>query len=155
MAALRGEEAEEDLCDLTDFSEGVSVITVTGTMTGGTGAGPHMWNVVRMQDGNNYLVDVTNIDAGTIGYPDKLFLAENYVGDNESGYLYIPSTRSIEYTYDDRTLGMYSASEISMKRAHGCFDLPQGVIRVESQALSDTAARAVIIPASCEFVEDD
>ena len=42
-------------------------------MSGGTGAGDHMWNIVTMDDGCNYLVDVTNCDTGSIGAPGKLF----------------------------------------------------------------------------------
>ena len=57
------------LCDCS----GIECLLVTGTMIGGTGAGAHMWNVVTL-NGNNYLVDVTNCDTGSIGEPNKLFL---------------------------------------------------------------------------------
>ncbi|MBQ6527193.1 MAG: hypothetical protein IJI38_01585, partial [Clostridia bacterium] len=40
-------KAFQFLCDLTDFEEGTSCFTVTGSMSGGTGEGGHMWNVVR------------------------------------------------------------------------------------------------------------
>ena len=46
------------LCDLTSFTGDISCITVTGSCNGG-----HMWNVVNMDNGLNYLVDVTNIDG--------------------------------------------------------------------------------------------
>lgn len=62
-------KAFQYLCELS----GIECYTVTGKMAGGTGAGPHMWNIVRL-DGKSYVVDVTNCDAGTIGAPDKLFL---------------------------------------------------------------------------------
>ena len=62
-------KAFQYLCDLG----GLDCISVSGTMTGGTGSGGHMWNVVTL-DGKNYLVDVTNCDEGTAGAPDKLFL---------------------------------------------------------------------------------
>ena len=52
------------LCDLTDFeSSRIECRLVTGMLSGGTGAGPHMWNVVTMENGKNYLVDVTNCDS--------------------------------------------------------------------------------------------
>lgn len=74
-------KAFQYLCDLTDFDGDVRCYTVDGKMDGGTGAGEHMWNVVRMPNGKQYLVDVTNCDDGTSGYPDYLFLA----GDDNDG----------------------------------------------------------------------
>lgn len=50
------------LCDLG--APEVDCILVTGVMDGGTGAGGHMWNNVRMDDGRMYLVDITNSDDG-------------------------------------------------------------------------------------------
>lgn len=58
------------LCDLSQFDGDVVCRIATGTM----GAGPHMWNVVQMGDGKNYLADVTNCDSEAIGAGDKLFL---------------------------------------------------------------------------------
>ena len=68
-------KAFQYLCDLSDFyDENIRCYTVTGNMNGGTGAGDHMWNIVTMDDKKNYIVDVTNCDAGTIGAGDGLFL---------------------------------------------------------------------------------
>lgn len=64
-------KAFQYLCDLSDFSGDVTCRTVSGYMNGGL----HMWNVVRMGDGQDYLVDVTNCDAGMSGADDKLFLS--------------------------------------------------------------------------------
>ena len=63
-------KAFQYLCDLS----GLTCYTVTGAMAGGTGEGPHMWNIVTLGD-ENYLVDVTNSDAGTVGQNGGLFLA--------------------------------------------------------------------------------
>lgn len=69
-------KAFQYLCDMSDFfSPEIRCYSVSGTMGGGTGAGPHMWNVVTMDDGKNYIVDVTNCDEGTVGAEDKLFLS--------------------------------------------------------------------------------
>ena len=75
-------KAFQYLCDLSSFSGDVECHTMGGTMSGGTGAGGHMWNVVTMDDGKNYLVDVTNCNTGTIGSPDKLFLAHTTKSQN-------------------------------------------------------------------------
>ena len=64
-------KAFQYLCDLTRFDGDVTCYTVSGTIDGGS----HMWNVVRMEDGQNYMADVTNCDDGAAGAPDKLFLA--------------------------------------------------------------------------------
>lgn len=61
------------LCDLTAFnSSNVECCLVTGLLGGGTGAGEHMWNVVTMDNGKRYLVDVTNSDSN--GGPEYLLL---------------------------------------------------------------------------------
>ena len=36
----------------------------------------------------NYLADITNCDEGTVGYPDKLFIAGYAGGDVSSGYIF-------------------------------------------------------------------
>ena len=70
-------KAFQYLCDLSSFESNIRCTTVHGVMDGGTGAGNHMWNVIRMGDGRTYLVDVTNSDKGTIGQDGGLFI-ENY-----------------------------------------------------------------------------
>ena len=67
------------LCDLTpSFKDNIECLCVTGEMGGGTGAGAHMWNIVRMDDGRNYLVDLTNCDEGQefLDYLDSYGLDE-------------------------------------------------------------------------------
>ena len=64
------------LCDHTVFDSSIECILAGGDLVRGSRSEPHMWNVLKMDDGNNYLVDVTNCDSGNAGYPDKLFLAE-------------------------------------------------------------------------------
>ncbi len=86
-------KAFQYLCDLSTFNNAVCY-TVTGEMAGGTGAGGHMWNIVTL-DGKNYLVDVTNCDDGTVGAPDKLFLA-GARGTVNDGY----NSCNVTYKYD-------------------------------------------------------
>ena len=49
-------KAFQYLCDLSEFTEDVECITVTGIMNGGTGAGGHMWNIVTLNE-KNYIVE--------------------------------------------------------------------------------------------------
>lgn len=85
------------LCDLSDFRGDVTCYLVTGGLDGGN----HMWNVVRMDDGRNYLVDVTNCDSGTLGADDKLFLVGGSVSG--SGQVYTISVGGSFLTYSYRT----------------------------------------------------
>jgi len=87
------------LCDLSTFrSSNVRVVTVTGQMRGATGAGEHMWNIVTMPDGKNYLADVTNCDEGTVGYPDQLFLKTASSHEKTDEYKYL--NNQVTYIYD-------------------------------------------------------
>ena len=103
------------LCDLSSFSESdLFCSLVTGTMTVGTKAGPHMWNIVTV-GGRNYLVDVTNCDADTVGVPDKLFLcgaAENVPSEK---YTATAGSQSIVYEYDAKTLSDYASSDLKLE----------------------------------------
>lgn len=92
------------LCDLTwqGASPAVRCYLPTGTMNGGG----HMWNIVSI-GGANYLADVTNCDAGTIGSPDKLFLC-GASGSVSGGYsVSIPGQRAVAYAYDAGTKSIY------------------------------------------------
>ena len=111
-------KAFQYLCDLTANAGGfkdtsISSALVTGEMSGGTGAGGHMWNVVTI-DKKNYLVDVTNCDEGTVGFPNKLFLCG--VTENEASKKYTATVGStnIVYVYDKDTLGNYDEAELKL-----------------------------------------
>lgn len=83
------------LCQKSTFrSNDVYAITVTGTMDGGA----HMWNIVHMDDGQDYLVDVTNCDSGF-----SLFLrGKDATQTVDNGYCIKASNSTyITYVYDD------------------------------------------------------
>ena len=111
-------KAFQYLCDLTVNAGGfkdksISSALVTGTMTGGTGAGGHMWNVVSI-DKKNYLVDVTNCDEGTVGAPKQLFLWGG-AGTVDGGYTFTSvSGQTVNYTYDEDTQGNYDEAELAL-----------------------------------------
>ncbi len=104
------------LCDNTQFDGPINCILVTGLMDGGTGAGPHMWNILNMEDGNNYLADLTNCDEDTVGSPDKLFLVGTdevlTTAEGDTGYLF--SEIEIIYFYDENTISLYNASDLEL-----------------------------------------
>ena len=101
-------KAFQYLCDLSSFSGDIECHTVNGTMSGGKGAGGHMWNVVTMDDGKNYLVDVTNCDTGTIGSPDKLFLAHTTKSQNANQtHTFTIGGQNIVFTYDEEMKDLF------------------------------------------------
>lgn len=101
------------LCDLSAF-DSTKCYTVTGTMTGGTGAGGHMWNIVAMNDGKNYLADITNSDSGSVGQDGGLFL-DGVSGSVESGYTATVSDQStLFFDYSDDTLALWDSSILTL-----------------------------------------
>ncbi len=100
-------KAFQYLCDLSDFQNpNVSCYLVTGIMsdTQTENGGGHMWNLVTMENNQQYLVDITNCDTGTIGAPEKLFLTGTE-GNVEDGYVF--SDINILYMYDTDLISMY------------------------------------------------
>lgn len=104
-------KAFQYLCDLSSFKS-AKCYTVSGTMAGGTGEGPHMWNIVSIGS-NNYLVDVTNCDEGAVGAPDKLFMAIPSDGVWNNTYTFA-SAHNIQYAYDSSQIGYYGESILKL-----------------------------------------
>lgn len=111
-------KAFQYLCELTSFQGAVGVYSVTGLMVDGTGAGDHMWNIVSMEDGKNYLVDVTNCDVGSIGAPDWLFMKGCADGGVADGYKYNCGSGSfasqVTYVYNDETKNLYDSDILTL-----------------------------------------
>ena len=107
-------KAFQYLCDLTDFDTDVECYLVEGYMQGGTGAGGHMWNVVKI-NGGTLLVDVTNCDEGTAGAPDKLFLQ---VGQkNGDYYTFDCGSQTIYYAYSATEEDLHTDGYLELKPA--------------------------------------
>ena len=106
------------LCDLSSFTNpDLSVSIVSGWMSGGTGDGAHMWNLVSMGSGANYLADITNCDEGSVGYPDELFMAGSgrpYSDNGLSGYIFSANGSDIVYAYDGDMAGLYTEAELTV-----------------------------------------
>ena len=101
------------LCDLTDFaSPAVECYVVFGDMNGGA----HMWNVVAMDDGKRYLVDVTNSDEGMIGEQGGLFLNGYTSGGIQDGYHFFPSGVEIVYVYDEEIFTEYTEEILTLSK---------------------------------------
>ncbi|MBE6124979.1 MAG: BspA family leucine-rich repeat surface protein [Erysipelotrichaceae bacterium] len=121
-------KAFQYLCDASWFANSnINAYCVTGEMKGGTGAGRHMWNIVTMDDGKNYLVDVTNCDGNSVGADYELFLIGVDENDNtsspSSGYTFKPNGSAITYTYDEDLYSVYSTDELTI--AKGNYQAPE------------------------------
>ncbi len=130
------------LCDLTSFSGNVTAYCVTGGIPGA-----HMWNIVTMDNGKNYLVDVTNCDSGTSGYPDYLFMKGFYSGYVSAGYVFTTRGGTIMYTYDAETTSLYGKDSLILS-AHNYLDDPNGDLeeppeQMEPVEISDWSLRTL------------
>ena len=104
-------KAFQYLCDLSTFENEITACSVTGGLDGG----PHMWNLVRMEDGRNYLVDITNCDTDTIGEPDYLFMMGTAYGTVDTSYAFTtPYVDRVVYEYDEDTRMVYDSEELEL-----------------------------------------
>lgn len=104
-------KAFQYLCELTDWETGLTCSMVTGTLQYSGISVKHMWNIIHLSDGSNYLVDLTNCDSGAFGYPDKLFMVGTAADDN-GGYVFLDGT--MRYRYDSATLSTYEDSDLTL-----------------------------------------
>lgn len=105
-------KAFQYLCDMSDF-DAAECYTVSGEMGGGTGAGGHMWNVVTMDDGKNYIVDITNSDDGSVGQSGGLFL-NGTAGSIAQGYVFNIYGQNVIYAYYDDTKALWGTGDDSI-----------------------------------------
>lgn len=106
-------KAFQYLCDNTTFMcRSIYAISVQGDVWfEPDDGGGHMWNVVRMDDGENYLVDVTNYEENC-----PLFLEGALSGSVAGGY-YVYSGESINpfcYSYDDSTQTCFTTEALEL-----------------------------------------
>ncbi len=112
------------LCDLSEFNnEELNCFIATGVMSCSSldneseakGAGGHMWNIIHMGDNDNYLVDITNCDTNTVGYPDKLFMVGKAMDPSsnatDESYTFSIDNALVMFAYDANTIGIFDASE--------------------------------------------
>jgi len=124
-------KAFQYLCDLTEFSS-VSCYTVFGDMVLDGEDGGHMWNIVRMPDGKNYLADITNCDGSNIGSPDLLFLkgfsttAGSYAL-KDLQYSYNCYGAEVYFVYDKEIFPLFTESDLLLSAAdYGSVETPEG-----------------------------
>jgi len=130
-------KAFQYLCSKSDFASDIDSRIATGQMNYGN----HMWNIVELPNGKNYMVDVTNCDGNSIGAPDKLFLAGTPTGSVDDGYTFDVGL-SVLYTYDDATRSVYDDGELALSEMNYA-DEVDGVPIVEA-VFPDPAFQAFV-----------
>ena len=104
-------KAFEYLCDMSEFvSPLVSCISVTGWMDGSN----HMWNIVTLADGMNYLADVTNSSTGSARTRGQLFLVGYTAGSVRDGYTFGSGGEARRYVYSENTLALMTEAELTL-----------------------------------------
>ena len=110
-------KAFQYLCDNTEFFTDIECDSVTGIFGYYDGEDLledlHMWNILHMDDGSNYMADITNSDNGGVG----VFIAAASSGSVDEGYWYNVNGDSYDdfrYVYDSDTLGIFSEDELTM-----------------------------------------
>ena len=157
-------KAFQYLCDCSTFNGDVNCICVAGATTGN-----HMWNIVRMPNGKNYLVDVTNCDSVNAVPPsDRLFLVGYFSGTPEAGYVIRFDSREATYTYNSVNLSQYPISMLTLSDKkyldEAAGDVPPAeyttlILPADLQSIGDYAfagisAQAVVIPDGCQSIGD-
>ncbi len=101
-------KAMQYLCDMSEFQGDIVCYSVMGNadLSSG-GAGGHMWNVIHMDDGKNYLVDVTNYKS-----MDSVFCG--VTGSVEDGYTLLRKQRTLHYEYYDQSLRVFTKEELTL-----------------------------------------
>ena len=131
------------LCDIAaDKLPNISCLLATGPVDFGSTAGPHMWNVVNMDDNRSYLVDITSCDSSIenmekyldegASVPEECmsaaFLSTPSSGTYSTTYQFIqPSFRftyngrywtmpseTSYYTYDEDTLATFKTDYLQL-----------------------------------------
>ncbi len=107
-------KAFQYLCDLSAFdSPNVQCYLATGLLVGGTGAGEHMWNIVTMENGKNYLVDLTNSDSN--GKPDYLLLKGGLPSPANPGQYAFYGW--ITFVYDESAIRLWGGDILTLDTA--------------------------------------
>ena len=96
-------KAFQFLCDNSTFqNSNIYAICVSGKadFNDGREPGPHMWNIVHMDDGKNYLVDVTNCDSLSNVYGRDVLFLRGKSGNSTRGNGYLISIPNSSSIYD-------------------------------------------------------
>ena len=132
------------LCDCTSFeSSEIQAYSVEGNLyQKTTNLGGHMWNLVHMDDGKNYLVDITNIDGNSRGR--WLLLAPYSSGSVSDKYriTYSSSSYYLQYQYSSVDSILYSEEELTLSDTAYDWENADHAFEVTEEAMPATCTEA-------------
>ncbi|MBQ6122874.1 MAG: Ig-like domain-containing protein [Clostridia bacterium] len=99
-------KAFQYLCAKTKFNGAIQSYMIGGKAEANGSGGPHMWNIITMEDGKNYHVDVTWYDQGFTGG----FLTG---ATSQSNTAYVVADEATYY-FDDVILELYPAKKLKL-----------------------------------------
>ncbi len=137
-------KAFQYLCDLSMFQHDIQCYSVTGTMNGGA----HMWNIVTMEDGKHYFVDLTNSDAGTLGEDGRFFMTGTETGTLADGY----TIESVLYQYEDITKRLWGTDDGAILNLSTDKYVPRAVYEVEFVKTNCTLTGKNIANSNVDYV---
>ena len=112
-------KAFQYLCDQSEFRGDVESIIVYGRAGLNGNLEAHMWNVVHMPDGKNYVADITGVDSG-FGY--GVFLAGYSFNSNQYQYDYQVSGGTVTLIYHEEMFTLYNADQLKLSGSTFCID---------------------------------
>ena len=134
-------KAFQYLCDNTDFDDDdIYAISAYGVVSfASSKSEPHMWNIVHMDDGKNYVVDVTAMDTG-----DSDSFLKGAKENNGKGALL---TNDDYYAYDGDLLSYYDNDVLTIAEADyvytpASYTVTLNLIKNCDATLSKTSANA-------------
>lgn len=140
-------KAFQYLCDRTEFYGDISCYTITGVLNGG-----HMWNIVTMENGNNYLVDVTNSDAKSIGKNGELFLA-GASGSVSTGYT-LTAANNMQLTYQYDKLNPWSEEVLTLAETDYVWDTVAGDVVLNEDTTIEAGCVLTILDGATLTIPD-
>ena len=105
-------EAFQYLCDQTDFeSDLIECMGVKGYLNKADAANLHKWNIVTMEDGLKYLVDVTSCDTRN----NEAYFLKGASGSAAAWYkVYTTGTSYTSYKYYTETTAVYTNEDLTL-----------------------------------------
>jgi hypothetical protein len=119
-------KAFQYLCEMTEFDDDIICYCANGryymTYEGEkSDSYSHMWNIIQMDDGKNYLVDLTNMDQDEEEddyYIDSFFIGYVQEGSVDTGYTilaeYLGYNFEVTYIYSSTSTRLYTEDELTL-----------------------------------------
>ena len=96
-------KAFQYLCDMSAFNGDIQCHILEGYVQDYGSNGPHMWNLVAMEDGRSYHTDITFVDTGM----SEAFLCGAVMTEYKNTYMV---DNSVFYQLEEGCAGLYTAS---------------------------------------------